>query len=112
MRARRKMGVMALALVAVEALNGCATMALWGDGAEEFRFPAPKSGIELFDASAKADVLVEYDELVPNKGTSRRRAYYLMENASRIHTDKKPRFVPLSTAEGLDEIPLYLEAES
>ena len=96
-------------LAAFLMLSGCATHALWKDGSVSFHEPFPPARVALFDAPARKDVIVQYDELSPGHDTPRRRAYFLFENADRISTAKKPRFVSLSITNGLAAIPLYSE---
>ena len=44
-------------------LSGCATNALWTEGAVSFHEPYPPSRLALFNLPERGDVLALYDEL-------------------------------------------------
>jgi hypothetical protein len=89
-------------------LNGCMTHRLWtGEMAEDFYEPSAPNRLILFAAPDQRAILVEYDELSPWRDNPRRRAYFVQENSQRIEALKKPRFVSLTSTNGLSPIPQY-----
>src|SRR6185295_18563276 len=68
--------------------TGCATAEkyslthrLWANGElRKFNEPAPKPNVQLFDATNRADVLVQYDALSEKRSGAQRRACYLEHN--------------------------------
>jgi hypothetical protein len=95
-------------------LTGCATVEkysltyrLWDNSdLRKFSEPAPDPNLALFDATNRADVLVQYDALSEKRSTVKRRAYYLQSNQSRIAEGKKPKFVKPALADGMRSIPV------
>jgi hypothetical protein len=72
-------------------LSGCATSHLWRERA--FVEPASPPNLELSLDHQRKDVLVQYDAVSDRTYKTRRRAYYLYENRSRIEARRKPEFV-------------------
>ena len=65
-------------LAAVAMFSGCATSALWEDGQfARFHEPATPANLQLFHASQREAVLVQYDESREGDDAIRRRAYWL-----------------------------------
>ena len=89
-------------------LNGCMTHRLWtGEMAEDFYEPSAPNRLILFAAPDQRAILAEYDEVSPWRDNPRRRAYFVKENSQKIEALKKPRFVSLSSTNGLSPIPQY-----
>lgn len=83
------------------------TYRVWDIGDwRKFSEPAPNPNLALFEATNRADVLVQYDALSEKHSTVKRRAYYLQQNEARISAGKKPKWVNASVAEGMNPIPL------
>jgi hypothetical protein len=83
------------------------THALWTcELAESFHEPSSPNRLALYDAPDRREVLVQYDELSPWSDSPRPRAYFVREGCARVGSDKKPRFVALTVANGLSPIPL------
>src|SRR4051812_27264103 len=96
-----------LFLAGLVLLNGCATGYLWRESdIVDYNEQMPTNGLALFDAPGKHDVLAHYYECPNSNGMPKRRAYFVFENAKRTESAKKPRFVSLSTSNGLAQIPL------
>src|SRR5712664_2536759 len=102
-----KVSARILASLALLSTSGCMTHALWsGELAESFHEPSSPNQMALYETPDRCEVLVQYDELSPWKGSAQRRAYLMRENSARIESRKKPRFVALTAANGLSAIPL------
>jgi hypothetical protein len=83
------------------------TYRVWDkDNWRKFSEPAPNPNLALFDATNRADVLVQYDALSEKHSTVKRRAYYLQQNEARIATGTKPKWVKPSVADGMKSIPV------
>ncbi|MEI7733648.1 MAG: hypothetical protein WCO56_29050 [Verrucomicrobiota bacterium] len=80
--------------------SGCVTEALWKES--NFCEPTRNPNLRLFNAAARQDVLVQYDEMRDSSDRIRPRAYYLFENQGA----RKPKFVKPATA-ALVEIPIF-----
>ena len=70
------------------------------------------SNIRLFQKAGGGDVLVQYDEEREKDGAIKRRAYFLNANQARVDAVKKPRFVKVESANGLEPIPLVWETSA
>jgi hypothetical protein len=110
-----KSSVAMLKLVAAGLLllgTGCQTVEkysltyrVWDNGDwRKFSEPAPNPNLALFEATNRADVLVQYDALSEKRSTVKRRAYYLQQNEARIAAGKKPTWVRPSVADGMKPI--------
>jgi hypothetical protein len=78
---------------------------LWTRGPNEYR-PANQTELTLFRRRADGEVLVEYNERRVNTDDVRLRAYFLKANEHRVRHDRKPMFVPVSLARGMEKIPM------
>lgn len=86
-------------------LGGCATKSLWERGSvTAFNEPAPETRLRLYQAPARQDVLVVYEEFSERKASVRTRAYFLQENLRRLEQRRAPRFVGADAARGLNPI--------
>jgi len=96
---------------ALPLLTGCQTVAehtltgeLWEGGAFDYYKSATNAELKLFQRGD--DVLVEYTEEREKTGATRQRAYFLIANDERIKRRKKPHFVPVEKAVGMEPIPV------
>jgi hypothetical protein len=98
---------LALAVTTAAAFSGCATPALWKNASSaDPLVPASNPRLELYESSRPADVLVVFDQRVPDLNRNTRRAYYLFANALIIEAGGKPQFVNPSKGRNLTPIPL------
>jgi hypothetical protein len=102
-------------LVIFALLPGCTTIQkysltyrLW-DTDEMRKFSEPESAphLALFEATNRADVLVQYDAFSEKHSTVERRSYYLQPNQERIRAGKQPEWAQPSAADGLTSIPVW-----
>src|SRR6516162_788429 len=98
---------LAAACLASVLLGGCATRAVWEEGAF-LREPAIPTDLRLFHSSQRADILVEYNEYRGLHKLPRRRAYWLEANRDRLRSGRQPHFVPPGELAGLAPIPVFL----
>ncbi len=97
-----------LLLLAVAAVPGCATHALWDDSnLGTWHEPSSDSNLRLFRCSQPADLLVLYQESIEPHDTRRIRAYLLHQNECRIERQKQPKFVRFDSVRGLEPVPVY-----
>ena len=97
-----------LLLLAVAAVPGCATHALWADAdLGTWHEPAGDSAMRLFRSSQAGDLLVLYQESIEPHDTRRIRGYLLHQNECRIERQKQPKFVKLDSIRGLEPVPVY-----
>jgi hypothetical protein len=87
-------------------LSGC-TSALW----EKERFarlhwPADPPNLRLSYSERARYVLAEYDEVSEGSTTVKRRAYWLEPNALAVAAGRQPRFVSVTNALDLVEVPV------
>ena len=81
------------------------TYRVWdNDDWRKFSEPAPNPNLALFEASQRADVLVQYDALSEKRSTVKRKAYYLEQSQAQIAAGKKPQLVRPSAADGMKPI--------
>jgi hypothetical protein len=81
------------------------TYRVWDIGEwRKYSEPAPNPNLALFEATNRADVLVQYDALSEKHSTVKRRAYYLQQNEARVAAGKKPKWVRPSVADGMKPI--------
>jgi hypothetical protein len=103
-----------LTLGLVPLLAGCETVQkysltyrLWEDGElTSFSEPAPEPHLALFEATNRADVVVEYDALSEKHDAVRRRAYYLGANQERILAGKRPKWTKTPPPQEMTAIPV------
>ena len=77
--------------------GGCMTQKLWTESKlDEWNEPAAPSNLRVFDAEARKDFLVVYDERSGRHETVRTRAYFLNQNLGRIG-EKRGRLIPVKT---------------
>jgi hypothetical protein len=97
-----------LLLLAVAAVPGCATHALWADAnLGTWHQPASDSTLRLFRSGQPGELLVLYQESSEPHDARRTRAYLLYRNASRIERQQHPRFVKIDSARGLEPVPVF-----
>lgn len=81
----------------VATTTGCQSLLtprLWNSGdLQTFCEPAPKPNLKISRADAKADFLVEYDEVCEGSETIRRRAFFLEANLAAIQERRRPHFI-------------------
>lgn len=98
-------------------LQGCGSLQeysftgrLWSD---EFlashHEPANDPGAKAFLKANHQDVLITYDEQKESSDNIKRRAFYVLENQRLLEARKKPHFVSLKTAAGLEPVPIFWE---
>jgi hypothetical protein len=100
-------------------LTGCETVEnysltyrLWDNGnLRKWSEPAPDPKLALFEATNRADVLVQYEACSEQHSTVKRRAYFLRQNEARVAAGKPPELVALSAADELKPIPV-VDAQS
>jgi hypothetical protein len=111
MKTKTLCSFMVLAIQAM-LLTGCVTAKVWQPhNFAGFHEPADPANIQLFYSDQRHDVLVEYDEKVGHKGSTRRRAYWLEQNQVREGTEKRPHFVSVKEGQGLPPIPAFESIE-
>jgi hypothetical protein len=85
-------------------LGGCATSAVWQEGQfARYHDPADPPNLVVAYSASQEDYLVQYTEIREGDGLTARRAYWLNHETGH----KKPRFVPLSAAHGLEPVPVF-----
>jgi hypothetical protein len=101
----------AFGLLLIALANGCATRALWQNGAlEAWRQPAGNPNLHLFETKPPGNLLVVYDEYSERHDANRTRAYWLKENQKLIADRHMPHFVSANSAGGLNSIPVFSPA--
>jgi hypothetical protein len=102
-----------LLLLAVAAVPGCATHALWADAElGTHHGPADDSAVRLFHCDQPRDLLVVYQEASGRHNRGRTRAYRLYQNASRMERGLPPRFFRIDSTVGLAPVPVYPAANA
>jgi hypothetical protein len=97
-----------LLLLAVAAVPGCATHALWAEAnLGTWHQPSSDSTLRLFSSGQPGELLVLYQESCEPHDARRTRAYWLYSNASRIERQKQPKFVKIDSARGLEPVPVF-----
>ena len=71
--------------------------------------PANDPGAKAFLKADQKDVLITYNEQKESSDNIKRRAFYVLENQRLLEARKKPHFVALKTAAGLDSVPIFWE---
>jgi hypothetical protein len=95
-------------LLAVAAVPGCATHALWADSnLGTWHQPSSDSQLHLFQSGQPGELLVLYQESTEPHDARRMRAYLLYQNAKRIAWQKHPKFVKIDDARGLEPVPIF-----
>lgn len=98
-------------LLAVAAVPGCATHALWAEAnLGTWHQPSSDSALRLFRSGQPGELLVLYQESCEPHDARRTRAYLLYRNARRIERQKQPKFVKIDSARGLEPVPVYSAA--
>ena len=88
--------------------NGCATKALWQNGAlEAWKQPDTHPNLRLFAAKQPNDILVIYDEYSERSDAVHTRAYWLNQNQQLIDDRHAPHFVDPNHAVGCAAIPVF-----
>ena len=83
---------------------------LWSDEfLTNLHQPANDPGAKAFIKSDRKDVLITYDEQKESSDNIKRRAFYVLENQRLLEARKKPRFVVLKNATGLESVPIFWE---
>jgi hypothetical protein len=83
---------------------------LWSDNfLTNYHQPANDPGAKAFLKANHEDVLITYDEQKESSDNIKRRAFYVLENQRRLESRKKPHFVSLKTAAGLEPVPIFWE---
>jgi hypothetical protein len=86
--------------------SGC-TAALWErERFTRLHWPANPPNLRLFYSESARDVLAEYDEVSEGRSAIRRRACWLVQNASNVATERAPSFVFLTNAQDFAAVPL------
>ncbi len=102
-----------LLLLALAAVPGCATHALWEDAnLGTWHQPAPNTGFKLFRFGQPGELLVLYQESTPPHDFRRTRAYLLYENEHRIEMHQHPKFVKIDSLAGLEPVPIFSATNS
>ena len=103
---RRKLHIL-LALVPLLA-GGCMTHKMWTEGKlDEWNEPAAQVNLRVFDAEAKKDFLVVYDERSDRHDTIQTRAFFLNQNLERLNEKRAPRFVDPGMTTRFTALPLW-----
>lgn len=95
-------------------LTGCQTFQhpmltkkLWTDAdLSEFNEPASPPQVKAFQASPAARFLITYDEYRERNGSTRRRAFYLPDNAAALASQVKPSFTNPTPGSGAVALPV------
>ena len=104
---KRRISLLALLMASlIPLLTGCATSALWDSARDDKYQPSQPANLEIFQRPKDNEVLVAYDEQRLKTGAVHRRAYFLNANEDRVRRGKRPLFVPLSLASGMEAIPV------
>ena len=99
-----------LLLLAVAAVPGCATHALWADAnLGTWHQPSSDSTLRLFRSGQPGELLVLYQESSEPHDARRMRAYLLYQNAKRIAWQRHPKFVKIEAARVLEPVPVFCE---
>jgi hypothetical protein len=102
-----------LLLLAIAAVPGCATHALWAEAElGTHHGPADDSALRLFRCDQPRDLLVLYQEASGRHDRGRIRAYRLYQNASRMEQGRPPRFLRIDSTIGLEPVPVYHAANA
>jgi hypothetical protein len=97
-----------LLLLAVAAVPGCVTHALWEEANLGTRHqPADDPTLRLFHSGEPRELLVLYRESAEGHDLTRTRAYLLYQNESRIERQRSPRFVKIESVRGLEPVPVF-----
>jgi hypothetical protein len=99
-----------LLLMAVAAVSGCATHALWTESElGTWHEPAANTPLQLFRDRQSREVLVLYDESCSRHHEIRARAYLLYRNEGRIERQEHPAFVKTDLARHLEPVPIFFD---
>jgi hypothetical protein len=71
--------------------------------------PANDPAAKAFLKSDHKDVLITYDEQQERNDTIKRWAFFVLENQWLLEARRKPHFVSLKTAAGLEPVPIFWE---
>jgi hypothetical protein len=105
---RRKLQTIVLLLPLLT--GGCMTHKLWTDNPlDDWNVPATPANVQVFDAEARKDFLVVYDEYSERHDSIRTRAYFLNQNSARLADERIPRFVSPGLTTNFIPLPLYHE---
>jgi len=97
-----------LLLLAVAAVPGCATHALWADAdLGTWHEPSTNSNLRIFRSRQAGDLVVLYQESIEPHDVRRIRAYLLHHNQNRIDRQKQPEFLKIDSIRGLEPVPVY-----
>jgi len=100
-------------LLALAAVPGCATHALWADAnLGTWHQPSNDSTLRLFQSGQPGELLVLYQESKEPHDARRMRAYFLYQNAKRIAWQKHPKFVNIDSARGLEPVPVFADTNA
>lgn len=106
MKLGRLPGLVGLGAVAM-LLSGCATSALWEDGAFAlYHEPARPPNLQLFHSARRNAVLVRYHEAYEGSDSIKPRAYWLRHKDRPVPNPHKPRFVSIKPDRELVAVPL------
>ena len=102
-----------LLLLAMAAVPGCATHALWEDAdLGTWHEPSSDSTLRLFHWNKPWDLLVLYKETTEPHNLTHTRAYLLHKNESRIERQRRPEFVTVNSLDGLEAVPVFFGTNS
>lgn len=111
MRAKALCNLVVLATLAM-LLTGCVTAKVWEPHQfARFHEPSDPTNLQLFYSNERQDILVRYDEIIDTSGAIKHRAYWLERNRTKEGTEKRPTFVSIKNAQGLQPIPLVASVE-
>ena len=97
-----------LLLLAVTAVPGCVTHALWEDANLGTRHqPAAEANLRVFRSGNPRELLVLYKESVEGQESALTRAYFLYENERRVARQRPPKFVKIDSFRGLEPVPVF-----
>jgi len=86
--------------------GGCVTHKLWtGSQLDAWNEPADNPNLRLFRDQRRDDLLVVYDEYSERCDTTHARAFFLRQNQK--PPGNRPRFVNVSSSEGLARVPVF-----
>jgi hypothetical protein len=86
---------------------------MWDDGVgDKFQLPAAEPNLKLAQTADGKDVVVQYDEAFGANSSTKRRAYLLLTNQSRVANHRKPHFIAIARADALAVTPLEINSLS
>ncbi|HSY19969.1 MAG TPA: hypothetical protein VK815_16615 [Candidatus Acidoferrales bacterium] len=100
---RRKLQILVLLPLLT---GGCMTHKLWTENTlDNWNEPATPANLRVFNAEARKDFLVVYDEHSERHSSIHTRAYFLNENLGRLAEKRAPHFVSAGLAANFAALP-------